>query len=1102
MTGADAAQRAAADPGASAWVDASAGSGKTKVLVDRALRLLLGAGAPPAEPRRILCLTFTNAAAAEMANRLNDRLARWAVAADAELDAELAQLTGAPPDAGMRDTARRLLARVLDAPGGMPIVTVHAFCQSLLRRFPLEAGVPPRFEVLDERESREAMDEAQRGLIANPGPALRGALDTLVRRVHETRVTDLLGELAGERARLRRIVDESGGLEALVDRTHEAIGIARGTAPEDVVRAACAPGAADNEDALRALAAAMAAGGKGDKERAAAMSAWLAADGKERSARFDSYVRAFLTADDSPRKTVATRAVRASAPECDAAVAAEQARLVRAVQDRKRAAVAAATTALLTLGGAVLDAYEERKRARGGLDFDDLVLSARGLLAHSGAAAWVLYKLDGGVDHVLIDEAQDTNPEQWEAVRALTEEFFAGAGARAGPRTVFAVGDPKQSIYGFQRADPAKFSEMKDWFADRARGAGLRWEDAPLETSFRSAAPVLAAVDAAFAAEDASSGVIFGGRPVRHEARREGQAGRVEFWPAVEAEAPESPPPWKPPIERIAPPASLDLLAGRVAAHIAALCDGSTFLESRGRPARPGDVLVLVRRRNRFGDELARRLKAAGVEVAGADRLVLAEHIAVMDLVALGRFLLLPSDDLSLAEALKSPLFGFDDDALFPLAHRRGTTLWARLNAEAGANPLYAGAAERLRALLARADRAPPWELYAELLAAGGGRRRFRERLGAEADDPLDEFLAQTLAYERAAAPSLQGFLHWLETGGVEVKRDGDPGGGAVRVMTVHGAKGMEAPVVYLPDTMATPRGRAQLVWAPDGGMVLWPVRSEHWDPLSRQWRDAAQERELDEHRRLLYVAMTRAEDRLVVCGWAGRGERKPESWHAMVERGLAALPGARKEDDGVRVLQCAQTAAPDRADGRAPEAAPRAAPAPSWIGAAPPAEKAPKPGGPPSSAPAFAPEAEERGRRLHRALQAWPNLPPDLSAGDRARLERIVEVVEADPVFAPLFGPGGRAEAWIGAPGPRAFSGRIDRLAVVPGAVLALDFKTGGEKAHAERPPAAHLRQMAAYRGALRAAFPGRPVRCALAWVDLGRLSPLDDSLLDAHAP
>ncbi len=1111
MSAADLAQRAAADPASSAWVDASAGSGKTKVLVDRILRLLLGVRGAPAMPQRILCLTFTNAAAAEMANRLNARLSEWAVARDDDLRAALSGLLGAPPDAQTCATARRLLTRVLDTPGGMRIQTVHAFCQSLLRRFPFEAGVSPHFDVIDERQAGELMADVQSAAVAGldtADGAMLHALDVVTRNVHETRIADLLGELAGERNRFRRLLRRYGGLDALIEAMHEAVGIARGTTPDDVVRAASADGAFAKPD-LRALAAGLAAGSAGDAKRGAAVAAWIDAGPDARAAGFDGYGRVFLTSAGEPRKTVATKAVVAGAPQLADVIDRERERLLAANDDRRRAAVAGATAALLTLGGAVVDSYQARKRGRGWLDFDDLILEARDLLNRSGLAAWVLYKLDGGLDHILIDEAQDTSPEQWEVVQALAEEFFAGEGARDAVRTVFAVGDPKQSIYGFQRADPAKFAEMRAWFSRRVRDAGQGWNDVPLTASFRSARPVLAAVDAVFAAPEARSGMTFDERPVVHTAERAGQAGRVELWPLAAAPAAAVPDPWKPPVERIAAPAAADLLAQQVAAEIHRLCDGTHRLESRGRAIRPDDVLVLVRRRNRFVEDLVRRLKERDVPVAGVDRLRLADHIAVMDLMALGRFLLLPSDDLSLAEALKSPLFGFDDEALFDLAWERGRqSLWRRLTAEAESRPLFAAAAERLRRLLARADFVSPYELYAGLLGADGGRRRFLARLGAEAGEPLDAFLAQALAWERAAAPSLQGFLHWLERGDVEIKREQEPGGGgAVRVMTVHGAKGMEAPVVFLPDTAQTPRVGTQLVWAPDGSMVLWPVRRDLWDPLSRRWREAAAARDRDEYRRLLYVAMTRAEDRLVVCGWRGRGEPPDDSWYAMAERGLESVPcevepapGAQSEGESVRVLRSAQTAAADRADGVVAAVVEEASP-PPWLDAAAPRERALEPRPPARSGAARAPAAAARGERLHRCLQTWPELPADMADDDRALVAAVVAAVRADPVFAPVFGAGARAEVPVAAPRPRPLSGRIDRLVVTAGAVLAVDFKSGAKPADGAPPPGEYVRQMAAYRGALRAVFPERPVRCALVWIDGAALTPLDDRTLDEYA-
>ena len=1105
------AQRAAADPGASVWVDASAGSGKTTVLVNRVLRLLLGAGTEAVEPPRILCLTFTRAAAAEMANRLNERLAGWAVAGDEELAVELEALTGAPPGPALRAPARRLLARVLETPGGMRIQTIHAFCQSALRRFPLEANVPPHFEVMDERNAKALMRDVQNEIIAGLGaapPDLRGALDTVTRNIHETRLTDLLAELAHERGRVQRAIREAGGLDGLIDMLHDAVGIARGTAPEDTVRAACAPGAGVERD-LRALANALCAyGSPTDRRRGETVAAWAGAGADGRFVMFGPYREVFLTKQGAPHARLATNAVLRVAPEAVEAAEAEADRLLAAEEERRRAVVAGATAALLGFGDAVLHAYETRKRALGKFDYDDLILAARDLLADPGRAAWALYKLDGGLDHVLIDEAQDTNPEQWEIVRALTGEFFAGEGARDAARTLFAVGDPKQSIYRFQRADPEKFVENRRRFAAAARGAKLPWKEAPLEFSFRSVEPVLAAVDAAFAQPGADSGVRFEDRAVRHEARRKGQEGLVELRPQTEGDAAGPPAPWKPPVERIAPRAADELLAAELAERIRGMCNGGAWLKSRGRPARPGDVLVLVRRRNRFMYELVRRLKAAGVPVAGVDRLALTEHIAVMDLMALGRFALFPGDDLSLAEALKCPLFGFDDDALFAIAHgRKPRSLWRALRENAGSGAPFAGAAERLRETLRAADRKTPFEFYANILAGGGGRRQFLARLGGEAAEPLDEFLAQALAYERANAPSLQGFLHWLKSGDTDVKRDPGAGGGnAVRAMTVHGAKGMEAPIVILPDTAQTPRAHAHLVWAPDGRLVLWPVRKDDWDALATEWREHADRDDRDEYRRLLYVAMTRAEDRLLVCGWRSGKKQDPESWHAIVAGALKSLPdteesGGAEDAEPVLTLRSAQTDAPDRAD-RADAPPPDAAPErPGWMDRPP---SAAAPGGERHSTrarPAWAPEAEARGRRLHRLLQVWPNLPPDAAESERAAVEGTVALVRRDPVFAPIFGPDALPEAAVAAPGAQAGYGRIDRLAVTPEAVLAVDFKSGGAPEDIARPPKAYVRQMAAYRAALAEIFPGKPIRCALVWIDRGALAPLDAAALDRAA-
>ena len=1130
-------QRRAARPGASVWVSASAGTGKTKVLTDRALRLLLAGAAPT----RLLCLTFTKAAAAEMGNRVSRTMGAWATIGDADLDKELTDLLGRAPGAEERGAARRLFARVLDAPGGMKIMTIHAFCQSVLRRFPLEAGVAPHFEVMDERDAAEALEEAKVELLARlraGGGDTERALAEVTRNIHETGFPALIGALAGERGRLARLAREAGGLDGLVARIARFLGIGPDETVEGVVAAASADGAFDVEGLGRA-AAALSKGSAADQRRGEAIAQWLAA-GRNRGDGFDFYLGWFLTGELMPRKSLFTRGPAVALPQLPEILAAEQARLLAVVERRRKAKICQATAALLRLGLALLDAYAEKKAARARLDYDDLVLQTRRLLEQPGLAPWVLFKLDGGLDHILIDEAQDSNPDQWGVVRALAEEFFAGQeeGARPVARTVFAVGDVKQSIFGFQRADPAAFEAMRRHFRGRVEAWGHDWDDVPLEVSFRSTAAVLQAVDAVFASETTRRGMAEA--PFTHLAERAGDAGLVELWPPLEPTAPPPAEAWKPPVERVAGDNPRGRLAALLARRIRDWLDRGETLEARGRAVEPGDIMVLVRRRGPFVEELVRALKDRGVPVAGVDRMVLGEQLAVMDLVALGQFLLLPEDDLTLATVLKGPLIGLREEELFDLAHGREGSLWRVLTRRADGSPVYAHAHAWLAVLRGRVDFARPFELYAELLNRGG-RRRLLERLGPEADDPIDEFLALALAYERTNTPSLQGFLYWLAAGKAEVKRDLEQGRGAVRVMTVHGAKGLQAPIVILPDTMQVPRPTGPtLLWPEGGELVLWPPYKGDCDEAAAAAWTAADAVRDDEYRRLLYVAMTRAEDRLYVCGWRTRQGVPAGCWYNLVRDALTPVAAEFEEpflaaSAGPESAKVLRLTSAQRAAAPAPSEAPAPAeePLPDWAGSPPPPEPAPPrplaPSRPAGDEPTVrSPLGPDQGRRfrrgrlIHRLLQTLPDLPPAaredaclrflaravhaLTPDERAEIMAEVLAVLAQPAFAPLFGPGSRAEVPIvGALGDGApvISGQVDRLVVDGADVWIVDYKSDRPPpSTVEETPPIYLRQMAAYRALLARLYPEKTISCALLWTDGPRLMRLDGGLLDAHAP
>ena len=1135
-------QRLASDPAVSAFVSASAGSGKTRLLTDRLLRLMLAGEAPS----RIQCLTFTKAAAAEMAVRLQRRLGDWVTLADDALAAELKSLAVVPAPETLAK-ARALFAEVLDLPGGMRIGTIHAFCQSLLRRFPVEAALSPHFRLLDDIDAELAWRAAREAMLEGAHDAAsRAALAALAGLASAEQFGSLVQTLQTDRERLERLL--ALDMEAIAAAQRRALGAA--ASEESVIAAACGAHAQALLPALRAVAE---SGAPANAEKARFLLDYLSWPEAERAAQWPAWRTCFLLDDGAPRgpTTLVNKKLSDRRPEVLAALLAEQER-VRGVDDACRAVRAAsASAALVRLALPVVRAYAAGKAASDRLDYDDLIGRTGRLLVDPGAA-WVLYKLDGGLDHLLLDEVQDTAPAQWRIAGRLTEEFFAGAGAGAARRTVFAVGDRKQSIYSFQGADPEAFETWRGRLRQRVEGAGERWRDVGLTVSFRSTAPVLALVDAVFADPAAAQGVAAPGG-LRHIADRAGHAGAVELWPL--APPPEEVPaePWTIPRQNLGWVSAPQRLAEALAGWIAGETAGGTMLASRDRKLRPGDVLVLLRRRNAFARALVRALKAKKVPVAGLDRLVLTDQPAVADLLALCDVLLLPEDDLQLACVLTSPLGGLTDDGLMALAAGRQGSLWSALRSRAGERAAWQAAHDFIAALLARVDYASPHALLVEALGRLGGRARLLARLGPEAAEPVDELLGQALAYARSHPPDLQGFLHALRQSGAEVKREaegeaGDGEGGAVRIMTVHGAKGLQAPLVILPDTTALPPDDGPLIWAedPQGGasVPVWSPRRELRCAASDALRQEAAQRRREEHNRLLYVALTRAEDRLVVCGWQPRRAMPEGCWYELIARGFAGLEAAPAAValpwDGAALRHaCAQTRPPERRGEAAGERA--AAVLPDWAGSAPGWRARPPPAEPVPPAPlapsrpegaelgtvpqAASPLAERdaggarfrRGAAAHALLQHLPALPrPDRreaalrwlrragDLGDPGQLADEVLAVLDHPVLAPLFGPEGRAEVPLtGLVGGVVVGGLVDRLAVLDGRVLVADYKTNrAPPARVEAVPVLYLRQMAAYRAVLRDALPGRRVLCALVWTASAAVMPLPNSLLDRHAP
>ncbi|HEY0013771.1 MAG TPA: double-strand break repair helicase AddA [Allosphingosinicella sp.] len=1134
-------QLAASSPRDHAALSASAGTGKTHVLTSRVLRLLLA----DVDPSTILCLTFTKAGAAEMAHRIHERLAYWVRLKDAQLKIELVALDE-KTDVETLGRARTLFARVLDAKGGgLRIQTIHAFAQSLLASFPAEAGLVPGFRPLEGREEQilarstlaELLVRAEQG---SDLPLIRdlqalshrmgegGAEAFLMACARKPDALSALGPREGIEARLRRAFDlPSGDIdEAIADQ--------------------CCDDVFDIATLGKLNAANRTWGTATGLSCCDVIAAWQGRSNADRAQSLEEIAALVLTRSGEPRK------VTAGLLKADPDYAEHAARLVECCQRltrmKKLASLVACLSAGLRAGQTFALAYAAAKRAHGVVDFDDLIRWAERLLTEPGMGDWVRYKLDQATDHILVDEAQDTNEAQWNIVGALVEEYFAGQGAAGRHRTLFTVGDYKQAIFAFQGTDPHEFERARSYFeakagAIRAAAEALelparelppRFLDLSMDRSFRSAPPILSLVDKVIG-DLGHEALGLPRAPNAHVSHHDKRPGSVTLWQpftseAAEAEDEEGEEGWVSDAVR--------RYASRLARQIKAWLADPFHVESKGRALRPEDILILVRRRGDLASLIVARLHAENVPVAGVDRLLLSAPLAVQDLLAAARFAAQPLDDLNLAALLVSPLFGWSQDALFAVSYQRDGSLWQSVRARAADRT---DTLDGLHALLNMADFATP-HLFFETILSGPlqGRRRLLERLGAEASDPIDELLAGALEFENAGTPSLEAFLDWFARGDVEIVRDPSAPLDAVRVMTVHGSKGLQSPVLILADACADPdrkggmRGIASFTLPGEDGPtipVIRPRKDELAEPLKSQI-EARERLDREEHWRLLYVALTRAEERLYIGGALGPADRNgpPQaSWYAAVRGSLDGL-GAQWTEDALWGQSCrlGDPEAAARAERRRAEIVPSL---PEWVARAAPAEPRPPRPLAPSAAPEDdvpdappAPEARQaalRGKLLHSLFERLPDVPEhergaladrwlERSAGVadaalRASLVADACRIIADPRFADLFGPDALAEAPIAAvvAGGLVVAGTVDRLLVEEERVLVADFKTGRAVPASPRDiPAAHLRQMGQYVAALRAIFPEKKVEAALVYTSGPVLHPLAEDLLAPWLP
>ncbi len=1114
-------QKTASNPAASAWVGANAGSGKTHVLVDRVTRLMLEG----VDPMSILCLTYTKAAAKEMANRLHERLGEWVGLSNAALSKRLVQMGSDDVSHQMLSRARRLFTAALETPGGLKIQTIHAFCERILQLFPVEAGLAPGFQVLESNQSkqllREARDYMLREAQGDESSVFASALEIVTHHTHSDSFDALLERLLTKRQGLKDAIAQHGSIEGIGQELRVQLGVA----PQERVETLRQEFLKFDRTKIERIIPILSDSLVTNQETASHLAVLLKASDSGQAEHL--YRRIYFTSEgEKPKKitSVVTAKLLKAHPWIEDWLSQEYSRSLNLIEQIDNLARIDATGALLTLADATISKFEFEKKLRGAYDFDDLILKTRDLLVDKSSAQWVLYKLDRGIEHVLVDEAQDTSLAQWEIVSALTSEFFSGTGSRELPdRTLFVVGDRKQSIFSFQGADPAAFEYSREIFGTQITNVGQAFNNVDLTISYRSTREVLAAVDMVFAEGLRARIGLDGLHPqiLHHESNRGGERGLFEFWPLMEADDKAEREPWQAPVDQYPPKSALRKLARKLAETIKSWI-GKRHIAALDRAAEAGDILVLFRTRSSLFDILISEMRKAGIPVAGADRLKLSENIAILDIMALVQFVLLPEDDYSLACVLKSPLMPtpLTEEELFKLAHGRGTaSLWTRLSASGDASCVEARTV--LEEWLKASEGARPFEFLSMVLIRT--RKAFLARLGSEAGDALDALLEASLSYEDSHSSSLAGFATWFASEDTEIKRNMDRGTGEVRLMTVHGAKGLESSIVILPDTTSTPRSNAttalMFVEANSDGPKLpfWRLSGLAQSQAIEDWKDSDKQIELEEQRRLLYVAMTRARDELYVCGYKNRNKLDENSWYALVADALQnpqegqSLPRIVETDDGVSCWRLGPDPIWDGISSVMPKVIQET---PGWLFKSPSYPDTAHGSWPPARPPRMPRKigsdlAMARGRAIHKILEELPQMAPDQGLNYAKRIlaknrldEELAEKICGlifNPEYRDFFGPDSQAEVSIGSilPNGQRMTERIDRLVIRATDIRVLDYKTDWnvpDRLEADHP---HVVQLAAYATALGQAYSGKTVRAAILWTSLPRLDWIADETL-----
>lgn len=832
----------ASDPSSSIWVSASAGTGKTKILTDRVIRLLLTG----AELNKILCLTFTNAAANEMKERIIGTIFRWSILPDHELALELEKTQGAPASYKQLILAADLYEQYLRSENSLNVQTIHSFCQKLLKQFPLEAGISPNFQIIDEIKEQALLNEIKTIIIRHPN--LEIITRYLITNFHELIIDEIFNEIIQNKQLFTHnniiydcdIIEISKHLIAKLSTPieeyftdfieHQLLQNILGSNPT-----------------------------------------------------FSQVKDLFLTAQGTMRKHL-DKNLKKNQILYDELLELQQ-EFYQKTQEFKNQQLQYFSKLIELLSSSLISEYENIKAKKALLDYDDLIEKSCLLLSNSDAKEWILYKLDGFIDHLLVDEAQDTSGSQWKVINSLITEFYSGEGSNKTDRTIFVVGDAKQSIFSFQGAELNTFIETNLKLAEKIYYANKKFSNIELEVSYRSGQEILDVVYAVFCSQQKIAPYSFAMPIYNLEAFRKNLKSSVELWPLCKAPS-EKQDFW--PIKENPQSENVQIiLANQIASYIKTLIDSKIILSSTQKAVRPQDIMILFRKRDQLVKQVIRSLEEHNLHTSGLDRINLQENMAVQDLLNIARFVLNPDDDLNLASLLKSAIIGATDKELYDLTTNRTGSLWHSLEINSTKYQDLHGKLLEFQTLYTQTNILEFFQYITDIMG-------YRALLTEQNDDAINELLYICENYMIQHNNSMQKFLLWLGSINSSIKRE-NLGEDQIRIMTVHGAKGLQAPIVIMCDTTSMPSNNNRFFWAENKQLVA-SKHSEDSSEYLQELKNEAKKLGYAEYLRLLYVAMTRAQEKLIICGYQAAKNVSEDCWYEIINRTMQRLASAQED--------------------------------------------------------------------------------------------------------------------------------------------------------------------------------------------------------------